>query len=731
MGTALLFSQFTWAQETLEEVIVTAQKKEQNLQDVGISVNAFTSEDIAEMRIETAKDIGKNTPNVDIKASNSFGNPVVSIRGVGLNDFSSNGTPAAGVYVDEVYLSSTAMMSSQLFDLERIEVLKGPQGTLYGRNTPAGAINFVTRKPTQEFDSYVTATVGNYKHYELEAAVGGGLSDSLSGRISAKTIQQKGGYWNSSIFGEHGEMDVFTIRGQLLWDINDDADLLLMVHGDKDRSDSPLWEWNGSFNASLFDPAFTGLCDTVAAGRVKPNIGCTDIYGYSDQNEDPFEGDWRIPAYIESDGKGGRATLNWEIDDMLFTSITAVEKLDRFADDGDTVGNPDTTQFNTIVDTNIDQFSQELRLSGGTDLFDWIVGGFYGKDEVSDHLTVNTPDLFGALADLNPLDTLYDQETTVKALYAHTEWHVSDAVTLIGGLRYNDEQVKFAGCTYATFVSTGDVLCLTPQDDKISFKKTLWKTGINWSPADNYMVYASIGNGFKSGGFFGGTALDPEAVLPYGPEDLIAYEAGVKSRLAGNKLQLNASVFYYDYRDIQQFTEVVVGGLQITKLSNIPNKSTVKGLDLELWWLPVDGLDIRFGLGLLDTKLGDFTNEGTLYSGNKLANAPDVSSNISGRYEWGVSSGLVMSAMAAVSYSDSVFKSATNNALFLSDSYTLVDGRLAIQNESRTWELALWGKNLGDEQNVQEAFGDASLGTLTRSYNAPRTYGLTYSYFWQ
>lgn len=731
VGMALLVSQFAWAQEVLEEVIVTAQKRAQSLQNVGITVNALSGEDLSELRIDTAEDIAKYTPNVDIKATNSFGNPNIAIRGVGLNDFTSNNTPTVGIYVDEVYLSSTAMMSFQMFDLERVEVLKGPQGTLYGRNTTAGAINFVTRKPSQETDAYVRATIGNYERVELEAAVGGGITESLTGRLSAKTIQQNGGYWDSSVFGEHGEVDVYTIRGQLAWYISDTADLVLMIHGDRDRSDSPLWEGNGTFNASLFDPAFTGFCDTVAAGSVKPNINCTDLYGYSDPDDDPFKGDWHIPANIERDGKGGRATLNWNFGDTTLTSITAFESLERMANDGDTVVNPNFTQFNTLVDTDIDQFSQEIRLAGGSDLLDWIVGGFYGKDEISDQLIVISPDVFGALLGISPLDTIYDQETKVKALFVHTEWHVADNVNLTAGLRYNDEEIKFAGTTWGTIFGTTDQLSLSPANDKKSFDKTLWKVGIDWSPADSYMLYATVGNGFKSGGFFGGTATSPEERVPYDPEDLIAYEAGVKSRFAGNTVQLNAAVFYYDYNDIQQFLETTVGGVQVAKLGNIPDKSTVKGLDVDLWWLPLDGLDIRFGLGLLDTELGDFTNEGVMYSGNELANAPDVSSNLSARYEWDLSSSMVMSALLAVGYSDFVFKSATNDPLFSADSYTLVDGRLAIQNTARTWELALWGKNLGDEEYVQEAFGAPDLGTITRSYGVPRTYGISYSYFWQ
>ena len=731
VGMALLFSQFGWAQEVLEEVKVTAQKREQSLQDVGITVNALTGDDLSELRIETAADIAKYTPNVDIKATNSFGNPNIAIRGVGLNDFSSNNTPTVGVYIDEVYLSSTSMMSFQMFDLERVEVLKGPQGTLYGRNTTAGAINFVTRKPSHEKDGYFTATAGNYGRVELEAAVGGELSDNVAGRLSVKTVQQSGGYWDSTVFGEHGDVDVFTLRGQLAWDINDDADLALMVHADRDQSDSPLWEGNGAFNASLFDPAFTGACDTVAAGNVKPNTGCTDLYGYSDANDDPFKGDWHIPAFIDRDGSGGRATLNWNIGDVTLTSITGFESLERFADDGDTVVNPDFTQFNTSVDTDVDQYSQEIRIAGSNDRVDWLVGAFYSRDEISDRVLVKSPDVFGALLGISPLDTVYDQETTAKALFVHSEWHVSDTVNLTAGLRFNDEEIEFSGTTWGTIFGTMDVLDLSPTNAEKSFEKTLWKLGLDVAVADDSMFYLSVGNGFKSGGFFGGTATSPDERLPYDPEELTAYEAGFKSRLLNNTLQLNAAIFSYDYTDIQQFLEDTVGGVQIAKLGNIRGDSSVKGLDVDLWWVPADGLDIRFGLGLLDTELATFTSEGVTYANNVLANAPDVSYTLTGRYEWDLVSGKIMSAMLSLGYSDTVFKSATNDPLFSADSYSLVDARVAVQNSDQTWELSLWVKNLTDEEYVQEAFGAPDLGTITRSYGTPQTYGVTFSHFFQ
>jgi len=728
----------------LEEVVITAQKRTQSLQDVGIAVNAFTGENLREYRMSNAKDVADYTPNVDIKSTLTVGNPNVTIRGVGLNDFNANNSPPAGVYVDEVFLTSTSMMSFQLFDLERVEVLKGPQGTLYGRNTTAGAMNFITKKPTQQFDAYTALTGGNWGHFEAEGAVGGPIGDSTAYRLSGKTIQRSGGPYTSSVFGEHGEIDVKTARAQLTWDIDDDRSLELSIHGDTDKSDGALYASYGTKDATMIPAGvtepITGVlapnCAAVDAGGFDPQ-NCVDVWGYSDTDGDPYRGDWQFPSMIDRAGFGGRATFTWDLGESTLTSVTGYENLDRDADDGDSTGNPTRNQFHLRPANNVEQISQEIRLSGASDKVDWVGGVFYSDDTVEEWANIESPDLFGPVLDFlfglgfvpEDLRTQYKQDTSALALFGHTEWALDDQWNLIFGLRYTDEERKFVGDS-----AIGRPILvpgLSAIDQKISETNVSGKVGLEYFTQNDSMVYGSVSTGFKSGGFFGGLALDASERLPYDKETITAYEFGVKSRLADNTLQFNAAVFYYDYEDMQQFVETNVGGIQIAKLDNIPDASSVTGIDIDLWWRPTDGLDIRGGLGILDSELGDFKDlAGVTQSGKEMANAPGTSASVSARYEWDLGNN-VASALVGVNHTGDMFRNAQNNPLTKVDSYTLVDGRLALASADGGWEVALWAKNLTDEEYVVESFGDDSLGSWTRLFNTPRTYGISGTWYWQ
>jgi len=729
--------------EVLEVVTVTAQKREQSLQDVGIAVNAYTSENLREYRMNDAKDVADYTPNVDIKSTLTVGNPNVTIRGVGLNDFNANNSSPAGVYVDEVFLTSTSMMSFQLFDLERVEVLKGPQGTLYGRNTTAGAMNFVTKKPTQEFDAYTALTGGNWGHFEAEGAVGGPISDSVAYRLSAKTIQQSGGPYKSSVFGEHGELDIKTARAQLTWDIDDVRSLELSVHGDTDKSDGALYTSYGTKDSTMVTPGgdpvdgpipgiLAPLCAAVEAGGFDPAT-CVDAWGYSDTDGDPYRGDWQFPSMLDRGGFGGRATFTWDLGETTLTSVTGYENLDRDADDGDSTSNPTKNQFHFTPSNNVAQLSQEIRLAGASDKVDWVGGIFYSDDTVEEWSIIQSPDLFAPLVGFDfgsPFDlrTMYEQDTTALALFGHTEWSLNDQWNLIFGLRYTDEERKFKADSAigVPILITG----LSAVDLKISESNVSGKVGLEYFTQNDSMVYGSISTGFKSGGFFGGLSLDALERLPYDKETITAYEFGVKSRLAGNTLQLNAAAFYYDYEDMQQFIETNVGGITVAKLDNIPNASKVAGIDVDLWWRPMDNLDIRGGLGIIDSELGNFTSGGVLQAGKEMANAPGTSASLSARYEWDLGDKLV-SALVGVNHTGEMFRNAQNNPLTKVDGYTLVDGRVALASSDGEWEFALWAKNLADEEYVVESFGDDSLGSWTRLFNTPRTYGISATFYWQ
>ena len=268
---------------------------------------------------------------------------------------------------------------------------------------------------------------------------------------------------------------------------------------------------------------------------------------------------------------------------------------------------------------------------------------------------------------------------------------------------------------------------LSAENDTIHDRNWSWRGGLNYKPNDDTLIYGVIARGTKSGGFFNGITTNSFALAPYRPEELTDYEAGVKTRVLDGRLQLEASVFWYDYNDLQTQTFTSVGAVSLIKLGNV-GKATIKGLDAQATWIPVRGLSLTGSLGLLDTELGSFTTAGAtgpivVAKGNKLPNAPDTSFNGQVRYEWPAIGDWTPAAQAGAHYSSKVFKEALNTPYLSAGSYWLVDARASLASSSG-WEVALWGKNLGNTQYVTQATDDG-LGMGYRVFNAPRTFGVS------
>ncbi|HEX5775522.1 MAG TPA: TonB-dependent receptor plug domain-containing protein, partial [Caulobacteraceae bacterium] len=322
---ALLAPAAAHAQTQVEEIIVTAQKREERLLDVGVNVSALPTQVLEDRRVNQVTDVLGLVPNVDIKEQVPGAMPVLTIRGVGLDDFSATNNPTAGVYVDEVFLTSTAMMSSELFDLERVEVLKGPQGTLYGRNTTAGALNIITAKPKPTFEAMAKAGYGSFETFEAEGMINAPLGATSALRIAARAVDQNEGFWTSRLLpGETiGQRNVFAGRVQLALGLGADWDANLKLEGLRSRSEMGQGEFFGTI-----DPLTFGPCAPILAGRVD-NSRCTDFFGYTDTDGDPFTGDWPKDAFYDIDAWDVTATLKGSIGDVQVTSITGYRESDR------------------------------------------------------------------------------------------------------------------------------------------------------------------------------------------------------------------------------------------------------------------------------------------------------------------------------------------------------------------------------------------------------------------
>ena len=321
----------------LEEVLVTAQKRAQRFSDVGISGTAYSGESLAEAGVAQLTDLALLTPNVQIKDVMGNSIPNVTIRGIGLNDYAANNNPAAGIYVDEVYLVSPAMLSFGMFDLERVEVLKGPQGTLFGRNTTAGTVNFVSKKPSDVLDGYLTLDYGNYDRLQAEGAIGGPISDTLSGRIAVQTIQQGEGFQTNRLNGQKiGEIDRSSARGQLEWKPSDDVSVLLSVYGGIDKSDVWLIKIDNPFATE------------------------------DDGDTNPYRSGASNDPHMDLETTGVNLTVNWSLSDALtLTSVTGYQDFSRLhVEDRDGTS---LIMLDGTFDNQIDQFSQELRLTHVSD----------------------------------------------------------------------------------------------------------------------------------------------------------------------------------------------------------------------------------------------------------------------------------------------------------------------------------------------------------------------------
>ncbi|MEM6554656.1 MAG: TonB-dependent receptor [Pseudomonadota bacterium] len=705
---------------TLDTVTVTAQKREQSALDVGISMSVIGEEAIRTRRLEMPADLIAFTPNSTMKENYPGVLPVITIRGVGLNDdFNATNNPSAGVYVDEVSLSSLALLSSDLFDLERIEVLKGPQGTLYGRNSTAGAVNILSAKPDpDDMTGRLVAGIDNFEGADLEAMANVPVTDTLAFRISGKGIlQDEGFYFDENRGRDVGRREVLAGRVQAAWEATENLKLLLKVEGQRGRSE-------------LGYPEFFGVLPTATETDCPGSPECANFSGYTDTNGDPFRGAWSVDPDYNFD----QVLTTLRVDaDLGFADLTSVTGYVNFSRDlgPDTDASPfRLVDFRTEDDVN--QISQEIRLSGSTPLLDWQAGVFYAVDNVEATYA-------GSFIDrLNTTTlTVADQSSTSQAIFGNAEWQLSDSVSLITGLRYTNEvreaenftqdnvsELGGSGFTLAPFGSGPIVLASV--DEEIDETSWSWKIGANWKPLDTVLIYASATQGTKSGGFFAGVATTDAQLQPYESETLIAYEAGIKGQAPEHGLLYEASVFFYDYSDVQTFIRDQLGAIPIQRLGNV-DEAEIYGAELNLVYQPrmMDGLDLTAGIGVLETELGAFDSlNGAVPAGNEQPDAPDLTLNLGANYTAQVSDRLSVRLAVDGRYQSETYSDAINDSLLRADGYWVTNARLSVF-EPGNWDLSLWGKNIGDEEYVTQGVNQSDFGYGHRIYGPPRTYGVS------
>ena len=723
----------TSAASSVDEIVVTAFKREERLQEVGASITALSAETLRSSRIGGLTDLSSYAPNVDIKETVPGALPTVTMRGIGLDDFSTTSSPAAGVYVDEVPLSSPGLMSGDFLDLARIEALKGPQGTLYGRNTTAGALNIISAKPGKDFDALAKLGYGDYRTFDAEGMVNLPLTHTAQLRLSAKTIQQGEGYWKSTLQADGtpgsrdiGSRDVWLARAQLALQPIDALSINLKLEGQRTRSEIGIPQNFGAFTPGApFVP-----CAPVLAGHAD-NSQCVDAFGYRNTHANPYRGDWAGQFPYSIDQINATSLINYDLGGFSLTSVTGYINFARFYHI-DVDATP-LQQFDYLENEAVRQFTQEFRVGKDTPLVDLLGGAFVSWDHVLGDNTNQSDQwpllLLGAASGSGK--TTYNQTTRSAALYANATWRLRSDLDLVTGLRYTGEERHYAGGT--TFITPSPLVGVSDTwiDDKIHDHNVTWKLGLNWRLTPDTLLYGSAARGVKSGGFFSGFSNNNAQLLPYRPETLTAYELGAKTQPAAG-LTLNGALFYYDYADPQTFVRYVdpATSLSVQKVGNV-DSAKAYGAELDASWRPITGLSLNTGVGLLHTRLSSFaTAAGQIPAGNRLPNAPKATFNGSARYEWPIFSGLTASVQGEAHYSGAVFKEASNDPLIAAGSYWLFNARATIARPGDHWELAVWGKNLADKLYEVQGNNLSSLGLLDKNYNTPRTFGveLTYRY---
>ncbi len=558
---------------TLDEVIVTAQRREQAAQDVGIALSVLSGEQLTKQGITNVNQLQNATPNLEIEPAFGGGAAQFRLRGVGFQDYASNNAPTVGVYVNEVAYPVPVMTQGLIFDIARVEVLRGPQGTLYGRNTTGGAISFVTNRPTAEPSAGIVAEYANFDALRVEGFVSGALTENLRGRLAAST-QQGGAFQYNRVSGEPlGDADRTGVRGLLTLDASQDLTFALDIHGGIDTSENeglylltPL-RTRGGGTGSVVIPADV---DHRATG-----------WGLSPR--------FAAETGRARDDKPGRDNASWGASlnairyfgNLSLTSITSYETLDR-SEYGDWDASA-SVEADTFFASNVSVFSQEVRLSSdNAGPLRWVAGFYYSKQALDERYSSDFIDIFGTYGQVT-----YAQEVESGSLFAQAEYQLSEAFKLVGGLRYEEETRDLNGFGTAF----GGAIALPPTSVTTDMTPLTGKLALEYKPRDNLLIYGSFSRGAKSGGFTTYNTGSSSGIQPFKPEILLAYEVGFKADPTRN-LQINGAAYFYDYTDQQVLSAVYGVNGPVGRFANVPS-SAIYGAELEATLRPAEGLTIN------------------------------------------------------------------------------------------------------------------------------------------
>lgn len=736
----------------LEESVVTALKKSESIQDIPLAISVLTDDEMENMTAERASDIASGVPNM--LAFSPFGEnqPIFVIRGQSMIDYNTNqGTSPVGVYVDETYIGANFLHGMTLFDLQRTEVLRGPQGTLYGKNTTGGAINFVTRTPSLDGTSGdVTLTVGDYGREHFDGAVETEIIDGKLGIRAAYTYTETDGHHENHFPGVDDLSSINTWAGRIT----------LRYAGEK--LDAIL-----RYSTGESDSQATAV---VTEGRVPvPGLGVTDRFGaFTNQllrqpGWDAWEGSHNKAEPYSTEFDTASLTLNWDLGEHTLTSITSY-----LEGEGINQANTDGAPWKMLeVDfgSNVEQFSQELRIASHYEgSFNFVAGVYYDTHTndvesafelqhyradigIPFNPTNNIATVFSTGSPLTPTTSgftvlsQYSQERKSFALYLHTTYDFTEKLGLTAGIRFTEDEgdgkdfhTQLADYDHNPVMNLIAPGSFSADNAEYYDSELTGKLGLDYQLSENTLLYTSYNRGYRSSAFNGGAQYSPNAVGMADPEYVDAFEIGFKSQLRQGTMQLNGAAFHYDYTDQQ-----IIDRNGIQRFLKNGKQSNIRGLELEFIARMSENLTVNAGLGYLDTEieglsLADTLNGGTIeLDGNELYNAPELNFNLAVNYVIANIDAGVFRISADTVYTAEQWFSAYNDELnydeVKSDSNWISNARLSWESADDTLSVALWVKNLedNDEPNSAINFQDI-IGSDYYIMGLPRRMGVDLSY---
>lgn len=723
------------AQATALEVIeVTAQKRSQSIQAVGVSVTALSGDQMDALGLDSTQEITQQIPGLQIQSfSPAF--TVFNLRGISQNNFTDNLEAPVAAYFDDVYVGSMNAIGGQMYDLERTEVLRGPQGTLFGRNATGGLIHFVTKKASDEdFNGYMSTEISEFGSYSVDGAVGGALSDSVRGRIAGRWETSDGYLQAGSIpagtlgpnspeinaVSDSMGADGYSLRGNLQIDATNDTTISLTASYSKDN-DVPV----GAYVVYL-----TGLDENGLGGEIDASNPLTgDVFKHAGSDKSVAG----IDTGLDREMTSVTATIDTIFsNDLELSSITNWLDMDK-SNREDSGGG--VVPFAFYTDAQYQQVSQELRLSDTNDDFRWQLGMYFLKIDLEAQSATDS----NAVTNGNggPAGAYFEGASKLNStnwsIFGQAEYDLNDSLTVIAGYRWSedDKDFEFVNRARAGALNLPDGTVLFDLDNEavgeyagvpeIDYGDYAARLQLNWQ-LDDTLVFLSYNRGIKGGNWSPNSNVKIEN-FKHKAETLHSYELGIKTSFWDDDARLNATAFYYDYEDYQTFSLVSF----VPQISN--SDATSIGGEIELTLTPTDNWDILLGLSVIDSEVDEVLGAipGSIVEGAEFPNAPRYSANYLFRYYWEALEGEFSVQLDGV-YNDKQYIEGHNSASSLQEAYGRANASINYNAKEGDWGVRLWIKNITNAENAVYSLDVG--GFVVRQYESPRWVGITASYNW-